>query len=324
MASKGLERTQNLRRTFPGNSIYEAIRIKSEGDFYEMLNNYSRAERRYQKALRMMQETDMYYSLEYVGTLSNLATLFTNLGRLPVAEEYYEECMDILAEFQEVDDIISTLQLNMARLSLELGNYEEAEALYLQVLTEDSLYYGPMSAPYGLTLYNLGLNYAEAGDYRKALEYNLRALKNFEVSRSEEDPVKAYPLNNLIRIYSHLENTELAFSYSEQAIEQYESAYGEGHVETSFPYFNTGNVYMITGQLKRATDLHEKALKIRRKKVGNKHPYHALSTRQLAILEWKKGNREKALDYFEETFDNYFHQINTYSNGRTKNPILLQ
>jgi CHAT domain-containing protein len=309
---KGLEKTRALRRVFDRNSVFEAIRLKSEGDFYEMQNNFSRAERSYARALKLFRDLEMYESVEYVGALNSLATLYTNLGQLPKAEELYLECLDILESLEEVEDIEASINSNLAQLNFELGNYEEAKRIYDQLIEIDREYYGEESAVYAISLYAVGLNQLYAGAYADARDYFERAEAAFRVSVDEDNHYFGDILNNLCILNTQTGNIEQAQEQGNAAIEAFIRAYGEDHEQTAFPHFNLGNAFMSVDEHERATELHERALEIRRKALGKNHPYYALSTRQLAILEWKKGNREEALSYFEETFENYFKQINLF------------
>ena len=63
---------------------------------------------------------------------------------------------------------------------------------------------------------------------------------------------------------------------------------------------------------KNAEENLEEGMKIRKASLGKLHPSYSISTKQMAVLKWKQDNIEKANEYFEETFDNYFKQIDAY------------
>lgn len=310
--NKGLEVSKRLRKTFDKNSVENAIRLKSEGDYNEMLGYYSKAERSYNRAVSIMQEQGLEASEEYIGVINALAILYMNTGKLPQAEELFVQAQDIADRLEDSEDIKGGLTSNMAQVYFELGNYDQAEKTYVQLLADDLEYFGEESANYGITAYNLALNQLYAGNYSDARKYHQLAQEVFEVAMEEDDPYNAYILNNMILLNVNVGDPDRAMEFGEKAIQKYKKVFGEEHVQTSFPYFNIGNAYMALDDQDKATEYHEKALEIREKTVGKSHPLYAVSTRQLAILEWKKGNNEKALEYFQETFDNYYQQINNY------------
>ena len=310
---KGLSVAKRLRKVFLRNSVENAIRLKSEGDFYEMNGDFSKSERSLKQALTLFEDNEMYASIENVGALNSLATLYTNIGKLPQAEELYQESQEIVDRLgEEAEEVAGGISNNLARLYYLLGNYDQAEQLYTGLLAEDLEYFGEESANYGMTAFNLGLNQIYAGKYADARKYNNLAKKVFSTALEETDPLHAYWFNNMTLLANKIGDPDLALTYGEKAIKKHNEILGEDNVQTAFPNFNIGNAHMAIGDVDEATKYHLKALEIRKNSVGEKHPYYAMSTNQLAILEWKKGNNEKALEYFNETFKNYYHQINSY------------
>jgi CHAT domain-containing protein/tetratricopeptide (TPR) repeat protein len=260
-----------------------------------------------------MADNDLYASGENVGMLNSLATLYINQGKLPQAEEIYQEAMDILVRMPgDNAEFIGSVNSNIAQLYYELGNYDEAEKIYKDLLKQDLEFFGEESANYGITAYNLGLNLLYAGKLAEARQYHELAKKVFDVALDPTDPLIASWYNNMSLLSTKTGDPDKALEYGNKAIDAHAASYGPDHIQTSFPNFNLGNAYMALGDLNKADRFHQRALEIRKKRVGNKHPLYALSTNQLAILEWKKGNNALALNYFEETFDNYYHQINTF------------
>lgn len=309
---KGLEATKRLKRTFDSDSEEEAIRLKSEGDFNEMMGNYSKAERQTKKALRLWEDLDLMASQEYAATLSLLSTIYTNVGKLPQAEELLVEAMEIINRLDEAEEIAGALKNNLAQLKFELGNYAEAEETYVELLDEDKELFGEESANYAISAYALALNQIYAGKYSDAEKYLDLAQSVMDVAMDEDDPYHANILNNRAFLNIRRGDPDMAIIFGEQATKKYEEIYGPDHVETAWPYFNLGNANMGIDEDDKAGEWYQKALEIREKAVGKKHPFYARSTNQLAILEWKRGNFDEALKYFNTTFENYYNQINTY------------
>jgi CHAT domain-containing protein/Tfp pilus assembly protein PilF len=311
--SKGLYRSKTVKKLVNRGSVDEALIYKAEGDFYEMTGEYTRSERSFNRALKIMEENDLYASTENVSMLSGLATLYTNQGKLPQAEELYLEALDILNKMAgDNEELIGSIKSNIARLYYELGNYDEAEKMYKEVLAQDLEFFGEESVNYGMTAYSLGLNQLYAGKYAESRKYNEIAKKVFEVALDPSDPLMASWNNSMSLLSMKVGEPEKALEYGNAAIKSDETSYGPDHLMISYPIFNMANAYMSLGDVNKADRYHQRALEIRNKRAGTKHPLYARSTNQIAILEWKKGNNAVALNYFEETFDNYYNQINTY------------
>lgn len=310
---KGLEATKRLKKTFSKKSDAEALRLKAEGDFYEMLGEYSRAEKSLTQGIKLMGEIGLYETIENVGILNSLATLYINQGKLPEAEQLYTEALNITNRIGGDNELFAGgIRSNLAQLNYELGNYEEAEKIYVELLAQDLELYGEESANYGITAYNLGLNQLYAGNYADARKYHELARQVFDVAIDPNDMLNALWYNNMALLSTRTGDPDKALEYGEQAIQSHEQILGADHIETANPNFNLGNAHMALDELDKATQYHQRALDIRLKRAGKNHPLYARSTNQMAILEWKKGNMEAALQYFEETFANYYQQINAY------------
>jgi len=80
----------------------------------------------------------------------------------------------------------------------------------------------------------------------------------------------------------------------------------------AFAHFNLANAYMVYDKLVDAEKSARNAYDLRKKGLGSTHPLFAESSKQMAVLNWKRGNNEEALKYYKETFENYFNQINTF------------
>ena len=310
---KGLERVKMIKKLIDRGSADEALVLKAEGDFYEMTGEYTKSERALKRSLGIMEDNDLYASAENVSMLSSLATLYTNQAKLPEALELYDEAMDILTRMSgDNEELKGSLNNNIAWLYYLLGNYDEAEKIYNELLKQDLEFFGDESANYGITAYNLGLNLIYAGKLAEARKYHELAKKVFDVALDPADPLIASWYNNMTLLSTKVGDPDKAIEYGNKAIEAHATSYGPDHLQTAFPNFNLGNAYMALSDLNKADRFHQRALEIRNKRAGKRHPLYARSTNQLAILEWKKGNNATALKYFEETFDNYFHQINTF------------
>ncbi len=310
---KGVQHAEEIRRSFRGNTLEVAEYLKQYGGLLEADGQYTKAERTLKRSLNLFEEIGLEASTEYVATLSALGIFYTNIGKLPQAEELYLNALDILRRIQgENEDFVASINSNLAQLYFELGNYEEAEKTYTKLLADDLEYFGDESAYYGYTAYNLGKNQLYAQKYSDARKYFDLANTVFSKALEENSPEIAYLLNLQIRLNIGLGDPDRALEFGEQAFKMYPKVFGEDHFETAYPHFNIGNAHMALDDLDKATEHHLRALAIREKALRKSHPLYAESTRQLAILEWKKGNNSAALDYFQKTFDNYYLQINNY------------
>lgn len=311
-AEKGLVLYKELDNLVQDETFEGAMVAKAGGDFWQMVGSYRKSERELLNALTILEEIDYYPSVEYVSVLSSLAGLYVSLSKLPEAEQAYTQAISILDRLEEdYWEYRAAASSNLARVFTALGDFERAESIYLENLEVVKEYFGEDSFDFAIDSYNLGLNYLYAGKYQDSEAYQLKALEVFKDIVGEESLDYARVLNNLTMLYTKTRRLEEAMQYGKQSVQTFEQTIGADHQETSFANFNLGNVYLIDGKVDLAEELHISALRARRTVLGRKHPVYAKSTNRLAIINWAKDNLRQAINYYDETFENYFNQINT-------------
>ncbi len=310
---KGLEVTKDLQKEVAKNSIEEGVSYKWTGDAFAIEGSFKKAEKSLNKGIQVFEDNGLEATFEYSSTLNSLGVLYMEKGKLPEAEEIFQQALSVLNRLQgENDDVISSIENNLALVYFNLGDYERTLELQRKTLALDKDYYGEDSFTYGLSLLNLGLTLLYDGQYNESEKLHLEALEVFEASAGKESIDYGRVQNNLTLLNTKRGYIDQALDYGQKAIKTYEASLGEDHPETAFPYFNLANAHLGYEEVDKAVPLAQRAYDIRKKSLGDRHPYFARSSKQLAIINWKQGNTDEAMSYYKETFDNYFNQINTY------------
>lgn len=310
---KGLGVTQEIQKEVAKNSIEEGVSYKWVGDAYAIEGSFKKAEKNLTRGIKTFEDNGLEATFEYASTLNSLGVLYMEKGKLPDAEEIFQQALSVLNRMQgENEDAIAGVENNLALVYFNLGDYERTTELQRKILAQDKEYYGEDSFTYGLSLLNLGLTLLYDGQYGESEKLHMEALEVFASSAGEESIDYGRVQNNLTLLNTKRGNIDQALDYGQKAIKTYEGSLGENHPETAFPYFNLANAHLGYEEMDKAMPLAKRAYDIRKKALGDKHPYFARSTNQLAILNWKQGNTDAAMGYYKETFDNYFNQINTF------------
>ncbi|WP_421874204.1 CHAT domain-containing protein [Marinoscillum sp.] len=307
---KGLDLVKELQRTVDKNSLNDAMVLRFEGDFLEMSGNQSKSLRTLIKSLDILEELGMYASLEYVGVLNSLGGVANYMGKLPLAEEAYREAISILDRLPaDYSDYKIAAKSNLANTLYTLGNYDEAISIYKENLKVDEEYFGKESFYYGTDSYILGTCYEKAGKYKEAEEQLLTAGEVFKSVTGEESIWYARVLEHLTSLYTQTRELEKAKDTGLKAVAIIEKVSSDPQ-QISKAYYYVGDAYYTEGEIDEATDYHERALSIRAKGLGKSHADYAESTNKMAILNWNKQKLEEARKLYDETFENYFQQIN--------------
>lgn len=310
---KGLEVAEDIRKAVSKNSIEEGVSFKWVGDAYAIQGSFKKAEKNLFRGIDTFEENGLEATFEYASTLNSLGILYLDKAKLAEAEEVFETALSVVNRIQgDYEDVIAGINNNLAKVYFNLGDYEKATELQRGVLSQDAEYYGEDSFVYGQSLLNLGLTLLYAREFGESEKLHLEALEIFKQNEGEQGVNYGYTLNNLIRLNTNRGYIQDAIDYGQRAVKVYEASLGAEHPETAFPYFNLANAHLGYEEVDKAIPLAQKAYDIRKKVLGDTHPYFARSANQLAILNWKQGNMDDAKDFYQETFDNYFNQINTY------------
>ena len=311
--STAVDLASDLRKNVEKNSVEEAVTYKWEGDAYTTEGSDRKAEKALLRSLDTFESNGLEATFEYASSLNSLGILYTNMAKYAEAEEAYQEAISIIDRMQgDNEDARAGLQGNLAQVYFKLRDYSRAITLQRSLLEQDKEYFGEDSFTYGTTLLNLALTLLYDGQYAEAEKLNLEALEVFRKSGDEKGIHYGRVLNHMSLLNTKRGNIDQAIDYGQNAIETYSSALGKNHPETAFPYFNLANAHLGYEQVEKASPYAERAYNIRKSTLGKTHPDFARSANQMAILSWKKKDMKAALGYYQETFDNYFRQINTF------------
>ena len=95
-ADKGLDLLKDTKSLVEKDTYESAMRMKAEGDFWEIKGAFSKAEKRYQTAMQILENTGNFPSREYVAMLNALGQLYLSKSRLPDAEATLKEAINVL------------------------------------------------------------------------------------------------------------------------------------------------------------------------------------------------------------------------------------
>ena len=308
---EGIALIKDLERVVERNSFEDAMVAKAYGDLLQITGSFKKAETVLAKSLEILASLGLYASIEYVRVLNSLGGLNVSMGKFPEAEEIYLEALDIFQRLEgDYSEDYYAMRGNLARVYTALGNFNKAEQIYVENISFDKEQYGEDTFFYGLDIYNHALNYLNAGKYDESEKYHQIAGEIFKAELGEESAFYGRILNNLAILNFKRNRWETATDFGMQAIENWSVSVGQEHELTSYAYFNLGNAFLLGKQVAKGEEQHLESLRIRKKILGKDHPVYAKSTQKLAVINWLKNNPKEALKYYDETFENYFNQIN--------------
>ncbi len=138
---------------------------------------------------------------------------------------------------------------------------------------------------------NLGLIFHNSGDYDKAEDYYLKALKIREKVLEENHPDLATSYNNLGLLYHDKGDYDKAEDYYLKALNIREKVLEENHPDLATSYNNLGSLYHAKGDYDKAEDYFLKALEIFEKTLGKNHPNTETVRANYLFLKMQKGDK---------------------------------
>ena len=147
---------------------------------------------------------------------------------------------------------------------------------------------------------NVGLALSAYGDYRRGLEFELKALEIRKKVLPPDHPDLAVSYNNVGTTYGKLGNHAKALEYLRKALEIREKVLPPDHPDLATSYNNVGYTYSYLDDHAKAMEFKLMALEIREKVLPSDHPDLALSYNNVGYTYGKLGDREKALEYYRK------------------------
>ena len=150
-----------------------------------------------------------------------------------------------------------------------------------------------IAASYG----SLATLYFSMGDFKKALEFQEKALNIQEEILSDKHPSLATSYNNISMIYQAMGELKKALEFQEKALNLREEILGDKHPNLATSYNNISMIYQDMGDLKKALEYQEKALNLTKEILGDKHPALATSYNNISMIYKAMGDLKKALEF---------------------------
>jgi len=142
---------------------------------------------------------------------------------------------------------------------------------------------------------NIGIVYANQGNYEQALSYYEKSL-NINEELGDKSGI-ATTNNNIGSIYADQGNYELALFYNEKCLNIDKELGDKDGMATS--YNNIGLIYKEQGNYEQALSYYEKSLNIN-EELGDKHGM-ATSYNNIGNIYAEQGNYEQALEYHDRS-----------------------
>ena len=218
----------------------------------------------YEKAKSIREKVDGKNTPDYAGILAALAISYEDIGNLEKAEANYVEALEIRKNTLGHDNPRYASSLNnLALFYVKMGRYSLAEPLYLEAMSVREKVLGTQHPDYLYVLHNLGNLYKVTDRYLEAEKLYLKAKEQYE--NNPAIPRKGYAdcLMDLANLYSTMAEYDKAENYFRTSLALREQIYGTMHPEYAAILDNMAGMYSNKGDYEKAEPLFLEALDIR-------------------------------------------------------------
>ena len=191
----------------------------------------------------------------------------------------------------------------LARAHSDMGNYNEAEPLFLRCLKATERLLGPEHLDTLSTINNLAVLYRNKGEYEKAETFHNRCLAASDKLLGPEHPHTLTTINNLAGLYRNKGEYEKAETFHNRCLEARERLLGMEHPSTLVSINNLALLYKDKGEYEEAEALYNRCLEASKKLLGPEHPSTLVSINNLAILYSDQGEYEKAETFYNRDLE---------------------
>ncbi len=246
----------NLGSSFYNNSEFtdeERARFQLEsGELAYGSGDFAVAEKRFNAAKKIFEDTDLTENLGYLKTISNQGLLYATMGRFTQAEGFTAGALDIRkTRFGEGNIGIAASLNNYGVLHYNLGRYNEAEKTLAQAVNIIDGNNLRSSMPYAIVVNNQAMLFQAIGRFEQAEKALTDAIDVAEKLQSKKSKNHLKFLSNLALLYQQMGK----FPEAETIYLSMEKRLGKTNPDYASMLNNQAGLYMLMGKPEKVEDL---------------------------------------------------------------------
>lgn len=237
-------------------------------------------------------------SLPVATSTAALGYALLKLGQFDSAEPLLERAIALHLELGADSDAIAPFD-QLARLHVDRGRHDQAEALYRQALDRSRKIHGEKHPETATRENNLAVLYYRTGQLEQSARHYENALA---IQRQLLDPLHPNVLtvmNNLGALYNRLGDSARAAEMLETALAGRRNVLGEDHLEVAVTGYHLANALRGMARAQEAESHYLKAIETMQGAVGASDRRVGVLLTGLAEFQLEQGNTGAARDTIE-------------------------
>ncbi|QVL53410.1 MAG: tetratricopeptide repeat protein [Cyanobium sp. M30B3] len=242
---------------------------------------------------------DQIWFVDQIGNLLDEAGLYRKLLlRLRTLSLELEDT----TEERDQEAMLSSL-VWLADTHRIMGQYNEAEELFLRCLEASERLLGPEHPSTLSSVGNLAGLLQDKGEYEQAETFYKRCLEARERLLGPEHPSTLNSVGNLAGLLQDKGEYEQAEAFYKRCLEARERLLGPEHLSTLASVGDLGTLYWAKGNYEQAEAFYKRCLEARKRLHGYEHPFTLATIGNLGNLYWAKGDYEQAEVFYKRCLE---------------------
>jgi len=284
------------------------------------LGKYAEAEKNYREALTVFAPEGK----EYGEALLGMAEVYYIVGRFAESENAYKQAIAFFRkDIGKNSENYATSLEGLSKLYIDLGEYREAEKLYKYYLRD---FFDMGLSEESNDFANLLLGFAEIyivlEEYETPEEFFYEAQGIYKKNEGKLSQNYINTERNLAELYTLTKDYKNANKKIKNAIKLTKKAGIDCEVCYGRLLIDQGELYLKTGNKKKALEVLQEVLLYAETTVGKEHPLYAETAYALTIFYLSENNKKEAQKYFRWSLESSMAYINEQFpilNDREKN-----
>jgi len=276
--------------------------LSDSAKFYNDQRNYQAAIANYKKALEKL-PSDSSNSVTQIRLNTSLGQIYLITGNYKASINSLDFAINASNASVIKDTLLYTTAIDLKGQSqFSLGEYEEAEKLWIELTNLLEKSKGKSSPAYARGCNLLGTVYLTVGKYAEAEFYLLQAVSIREEFPGKDSVDYAQSVNNLSNVYRDIGQFEKAEPLAIKA-KEIRARLPQPNAQYAISCINLGNLYRELGQYELAESLYLEGKQLRKEIYNDKHPQYALVCNVLADLYLLMGKSKDAEELYLEALE---------------------
>ncbi|TVQ03312.1 MAG: serine/threonine protein kinase [Balneolaceae bacterium] len=289
-------------------TAYTSLRL---GIFFASRNSFERAVLQLKSILPYFEANAATYPIDYARLLFNLGSSYAATGRPDSSLVYLTHSYEIFKREKPEESYLS-IQSKIGQAYRNMDMLDEAEEIFLNIISEIENLPEPDYAIYPPLLNSLALLYVSKNNFSLAEEYYYKSLEITRRVYGEEHPNTIMVYGNLLSILGRQEKHDEIYTIGEEYLQLNRVIYGDESWRVAIVLRVMGNILFSLNQVEIASNYVQQSLAMFERVLGAEHNWTTNTRLNYAFILLNEDKTEEGLLHFHTALELLANNIQTF------------